>query len=121
FDNSAEGTHAPRWLFPSELDLSGHVSLIASGTNHTSGAIAINELRDLLQWRLQTANVMPTPWGATGFGHGDRGDFWLNGPSLYGISPWPGGPTTRYQSLTLQDELALRWREGLKREAVHSP
>lgn len=87
---------APRWWYPSELDLGNFVYTLEGG-----GA----ELRDLLEYRLGAAlGSTLVPWGEVV--QGQRGHFWLNGASMYGHS-------TPYPKLDIRDELELRHRNGL--------
>lgn len=113
--------NAPRWWFPSELDLGGQVFDIAdavagisSGGSFPNTTVAMNELRSLLVYRGLT-NASITPWGASPFGSpGQRGHFWVHGASMYGNPSSPYGSIDALK-LSVADELALRWREGLKR------
>lgn len=94
-------SNAPRWWYPSELDLGNFVYTLGG-----SGA----ELQDLLEYRLGVAlGSTLVPWGEVA--PGQRGDFWLNGANVYG-----GGSdraSAYQQMLGVQDELELRHRNGL--------
>ncbi len=125
FDVSPSGLHAPRWWFPSELDLSGSVWEVAQdiGSISTAGNFptpgqAMEELRGLLAFRGLMATHR-TPWGTTPFAPGHRGDFWLNGAALYN-NPHASYGISGAPRLNIDDELALRWREGLKRDGYHA-
>ena len=70
--------HAPRWWYPSELDLGRFVYKMGDDTPTYMG-----ELSNLLRYRLNFSGAsLPTPWGEEGE-VGMRRDYWENGPRLY--------------------------------------
>lgn len=94
FDTS--GANAPRWWNPAELDLGRFVWEISA-----HDAAKMSELQNLLGYRLGNTGVgIPVLWN-------DRKAFWGNGPAMYGNFQNP------YRSLTIDDELELRYRNGL--------
>ena len=94
YDASA---NAPRWWTPSELDL-GHFFRTRTGTT------GMDELQSILRYRTDDASLdlssTPIPWP-------DRYLFWLDGPSNYGQYG------NNHKALSIQDELELRYRNGL--------
>ncbi len=108
YDNTSvlvNGGGAPRWSSPSELDLGAFIWSFPQTNRMT-------ELEELLSHRLYSSLSTPPsnssapriPWGSS---LGERRDFWLKGPRLYGKFD------SVYQALTTQDELELRYRNGL--------
>ena len=106
YDTSAYGLDVPRWWYPSELDLGGFLYSFGNDTYMT-------ELRNMLGYRLGTdpkSVPMPLQWG---FEYQQRGDFWINGPSLYGnFGGHPDG-SRPYQAFDASNEIELRYRNGL--------
>ncbi len=107
FDTSTQGTDAPRWSYPTELDLGNFV--------FKSGGTA-TELQQFLKYRLGTTTTPPLPLPWTG-AVDSRAFFWLAGPSLFGnFNSANLGFTTNYRKLSIVDELELRYKNGLNND-----
>ncbi len=105
YDDSSSGADSPRWWSPAELDLGNFVY------SHAGVSTTItNELKALLDERVGT-DALPTPWGESS---GQRHHFWRNGPAMY------GNFDSTYKHLTIDDELELRYRNGLNDDGTVS-
>jgi hypothetical protein len=91
--------YAPRMWYPSELDLGTWVDSYGI-------AGAMPELDALLTYRMPTAGgtLLPTLWGTA---NNQRIHYWFRGPSLY------GNMDPIYRALAIDDELELRFHNGL--------
>ncbi|MBL4700795.1 MAG: hypothetical protein JKX85_06005, partial [Phycisphaeraceae bacterium] len=106
FDTSVIGLSAPRWLFPTELDFSNFYFK----TDAFATAAALNTYFDYRF--VGTGPGSPLiPW----YGSADtRFDFWTKAASLW------GNYGTGYKSLTTNDELEMRFRNGLNNIDIDS-
>jgi hypothetical protein len=98
YDTTAAGTNAPRWWYPSELDLGGF--LIAHGANTT-------EVLNHISYRFGNVVTLPVAWGT---GAAQRGQFWTGAAAYYAGYPTS---TANYKRLGIDVELDLRNRNGL--------
>ena len=93
-DTDLATTAAPRWWTPAELDLGAFMGRYGDATWWSTETV------NLINFRTGQATAMPTSWG-------QRRGFWYDGPRYYGD----------YQnstvSLSVADELELRYRNGL--------
>ncbi len=100
---------APRWMFPSELDL-GRFMLEATNNNAT----VVSELKELLARRFgQTPVTLPIAWNPDLSQTESRYTFWVDGASMYGNFNGRTGATSKYQSLVIGDALRLLHANGL--------
>jgi len=106
YDTSAPGTNAPRWWYPSEINLGQFLAA------HQVDEV---ELEDLLEYRLgedaDTRTETRIPWqdGSAS----SRFPFWLHGPRVHGDFNQTAPGTTFYQPLGPATEMELRRRNGL--------
>lgn len=104
--------NAPRWWYPSELDLGGF--LWGYGVNddlNIASDTVMTELESLMFRRLgSTGDTIPTPWLV-------RQDLWLSG---YDPDASEGSEPPKRQSLAINDELEMRYRNGLNHLPVES-
>jgi hypothetical protein len=99
------GSDVPRWWYPSELDMAGFMF----GVQGAPGGSAETEMKTLLGYRMGNdaadylAGVnLPTAWA-------DRYNSWTNAGRMY------GNPMDPYRLLGINDELELRYGNGLNR------
>lgn len=117
---------APRWWFPSELDLGGFVFDTATNIEALNTATfllpsaAMTELDALIDTRFGDTggSYLPTSWANSPRG---RFDFWRDGAALY-YNPQTPYDTGNLHSNTAdtENEIELRWRNGLNRSAILS-
>lgn len=110
-------TDAPRWRYPTDLDLT---RLIAQKSRLT-GTEPRTAVEKLMEYRygLTSPPVLPIAYDG---GTDTRKQYWLNGPSMY--SAYNGNaalPSTKYRPLGLETELLFRRRNGLNSPDMESP
>jgi len=123
FNDASTGTnHAPRWWFPSELDLGRFVWQTSGDQGLPAAAIMSNELQPLLDYRLGGTLASPlVEWYLDAATSEVRYFYWLLGPSMYGNF---NGDTASYgfasafENLDIRNELELRYKNGLNNDEV---
>lgn len=94
---------APRWTYPTELDMGALEQAFRSSTNET---------KQLLEYRVGGAIGLPLQFSAGAAL--ERFNYWRNGPRVYGkFNSSNVGVVTAYKSLSAADELELRRGNGL--------
>lgn len=107
FDVTATGINAPRWLFPSELDIANFFYLSPSTATTTN-------VEDYFTTRFAGSTVSSSliPWFGTTH---TRYDFWQSAGRLW--KNYGSG----YTALTNTDEMDLRYRNGLNNSNATTP